>query len=288
LPEDRFAIILKSDKIKSDELTLFKALQKWGEAKVKESKQSTDVKTVTKDLIKHIRFPLMQVNDLATVIAPTGLIEPTALVGLFSYLSVTDEKIRALMPNPGFEIKEREGSAQFDFKKEGFGENVKLVGEWLKVKPGKWKKLYQATKDGWSGAKFHALCDGKGPNVTLVRLTNKHIFGGYTKESWGQGSRLVRDDTAFLFTLTDGASRPPMKCSIRNAEHAIYWSPSGIVFGSNNDLCVNLDSRGGSHSYLGQTYNLPSGYTNQQTFIAGLYSGWDIEEVSVYSVPISS
>jgi len=283
LPQDRFAAILKSDKLKAEELSVFKALVKWGEAKVKESKESTDLKTVTKDLLKYVRFPLLQMNEMATIVAPSGLIEPTALVGLFSYLSVTDEKIRALLPNPGFETKEREGSLTWDAKKEGFGD-VTALGDWLKKKPGKWKKLYQASKDGWSGSKFHSLCDGKGPTLVLVKLTNKHVFGGYTKESWGQGGRLVRDDTAFLFTLTDGASRPPMKCPIKNPDHAINWFNSGLQFGSNNDLCINLDSRSGSHSYMNQTYSLPSGYSNQQTFIAGIYTGWEFEECSVYSV----
>jgi len=265
-------------------LTVFKALQKWAEARVKESKEKTDLKTVTKDLLKYVRLPLLQVNDLATVVAPSGLIEPTQLVGLFSYCSVTDEKIRALLPNPGFETKEREGGGFWDAKKEGFGD-VSAVGEWLKKKPGKWKKLYQATKDGWSSAKFHALCDGKGPTVVLVKLTNKHVFGAYTKESWGRGGRLVRDDTAFVFSLSDGASRGPLKCPIRSPDQAINWFDSGLQFGSNNDLYINLDTRSGSHSYMGQTYALPPGYTNQQTFLAGIYTGWDFEECSVYSIP---
>jgi len=54
----------------------------------------------------------MKMTDFATLVAPSNLIEPTQLVGLFSYLSVTDEKIRALLPSPGFEIKEREGFPQ--------------------------------------------------------------------------------------------------------------------------------------------------------------------------------
>jgi len=113
LPADRFAVILKSNKLKADELTIYKALVKWGEAKVKESGDKTDLKTVAKDLIKYIRFPLMSINDFATVVAPSNLIESTQLVGLFSYLYITDEKVRALLPNPGFETKEREGFPQF-------------------------------------------------------------------------------------------------------------------------------------------------------------------------------
>jgi len=286
LPADRFAIILKSDKLKTEELAVFKALVKWGEARVKESTDKIDLKTATKDLIKYVRFPLLQMNDMATIVAPSNLIEPSQLVGLFSYLSVTDEKVRSLLPNPGFETKEREGTVTWDVKKEVFKlEEINAVGEWLKKKPQKWKKLYQATKDGWSGSRFHTLCDGKGPTVVFVKLTNKYVFGGYTKESWGQGGRLVRDDTAFLFRLSDGSKTNPLKCTIKNVDHAINWFNSGLQFGSNNDLCINLDSRSGSHSYMGQTYNLPTGFSNQQTFLAGVYTSWEFEECSVYSVP---
>jgi len=247
LPADRFAAILKSNKLQAEELIVFKALLKWGDAKVKESKDKIDLKTATKDLIQYVRFPLLQTNDLATIVAPTALLEPGQLVGLFSYVSVTDEKIRALLPNLGFETKELEGSNTWDQKKEVFTlAEVNAVGEMLKKKPQKWKKLYQASKDGWSSQKFHSLCDGKGPTVVFVKLTNKYVFGGYTKESWGSGARLVRDDTAFLFRLSDGTQLTPLKCPIINADAAIYLLAGGLQFGSNSDLHINFDSRTGS------------------------------------------
>jgi len=154
----------------------------------------------------------------------------------------------------------------------------------VKKKPQKWKKLYQGSKNGWSGTQFHSLCDGKGPTVVLIKLTNKYVFGAYTKESWGQGPRLVRDDTAFIFRLSDGTSLNPIKCPINNPNDAINWFNSGLQFGSNNDLHINLDSLSGSHSYLGQTYALPTGFSDVQTFLAGIYTGWNFEECSLYSV----
>jgi len=153
-----------------------------------------------------------------------------------------------------------------------------------KKKPQKWKKLYQASKDGWSSQKFHSLCDGKGPTVVFVKLTNKYVFGGYTKESWGSGARLVRDDTAFIFRLSDGTQLNPLKCPIINADAAIYLLAGGLQFGSNSDLHINFDSRTGSFSYMGQTYRIPTGYSGQQTFLAGVYTNWNFEECSVYSV----
>ena len=43
--------------------------------------------------------------------------------------------------------------------------------------------IYRASRDGWHSSRFHALCDYKGPTVTVVKSGN-YIFGGYTEQSW--------------------------------------------------------------------------------------------------------
>ncbi len=48
------------------------------------------------------------------------------------------------------------------------------------VKQNQVKRLYQASVDTFAAAKFHELCDGKGPTLTLIKTTANHIFGGYT------------------------------------------------------------------------------------------------------------
>jgi len=47
-----------------------------------------------------------------------------------------------------------------------------------------WERCWQASRDGWEAKRFHDLCDGKGPTVTIVKV-NKYIFGAYTSRSWG-------------------------------------------------------------------------------------------------------
>ncbi len=48
------------------------------------------------------------------------------------------------------------------------------------VKQNQVKRLYQASVDSFAVAKFHELCDGKGPTLTLIKTNANHIFGGYT------------------------------------------------------------------------------------------------------------
>ena len=44
--------------------------------------------------------------------------------------------------------------------------------------------LYSAEDDGWTAAKFHELCDGKGPTMVLMESEHGCIFGGSTSCSW--------------------------------------------------------------------------------------------------------
>jgi len=126
LSKDRLAVILKSDKLAIEEIDLFKGLQKWAEVEAKKT-ESKDLKLVVKDLIKLIRFPTMEINQVASVVAPSLLLEQAQLVTLFSYVSVPDEKVRALLPDPGFPTAPREGGASsFAWDTKKHGRNVTL------------------------------------------------------------------------------------------------------------------------------------------------------------------
>ena len=63
----------------------------------------------------------------------------------------------------------------------------KLIDTWLeeplKQPYSSFVLIYRASRDGWSSSTFHALCDNKGPTVTVVK-SGDNIFGGYTEQSW--------------------------------------------------------------------------------------------------------
>jgi hypothetical protein len=48
------------------------------------------------------------------------------------------------------------------------------------------QRLYRATDQdvGFTAAKFHSMCDGKGPTLTLIKTVAGHTFGGYTRVNW--------------------------------------------------------------------------------------------------------
>lgn len=46
-----------------------------------------------------------------------------------------------------------------------------------------WKMCFNARQHSYSAASFHALCNNKGPTVTLVEV-GRYVFGGYTDQAW--------------------------------------------------------------------------------------------------------
>ena len=46
-----------------------------------------------------------------------------------------------------------------------------------------WKMCFNARHHSYSAASFHALCNNKGPTVTLVEV-GRYVFGGYTDQAW--------------------------------------------------------------------------------------------------------
>jgi hypothetical protein len=149
-----------------------------------------------------------------------------------------------------------------------------------------WTLLYRASRDGWSNAKFHSLCDGRGKTVVLARRNSGEVFGGYATMPWRMSGTSYANGS-FIFSLTDGKGRAPIRADQYNyQEYALcYDSSFGPVFGGGYDLYLHLDSPSGpSYSKTNNTYKAPQGM-DPQTWLAGSYSGWTLTDVEVYLLP---
>ena len=80
-----------------------------------------------------------------------------------------------------------------------------FVNSWLKHRLDRrhssFVLLYRASRDGWLASKFHAICDHRGPTVTVVR-SGDYIFGGYTEESWDKGKLCMCRCSRTLASIT--------------------------------------------------------------------------------------
>lgn len=62
--------------------------------------------------------------------------------------------------------------------------------------------IYRATENGDSPESFHKYCDKKGPTLTLIKLSDKNILGGYLSKNWEEEISDSYDDNIFYINVT--------------------------------------------------------------------------------------
>ena len=63
------------------------------------------------------------------------------------------------------------------------------------------KLLYRATRDGDSYINFHSKCN-EAPNITLIKINDGKIIGGYTTIPWKcESNSYISDKDAFIFSI---------------------------------------------------------------------------------------
>ena len=139
-----------------------------------------------------------------------------------------------------------------------------------------WQLCYQKTRDGASSSTFHALCNGKGPTISIMKVTNGRVFGGYNANSWASVNNYVYNTANWLFSLTGGTKHPVGSYP----QYATYDTSSyGPTFGGGHDL--HLDS-GMNSGYTNIPHSYQCSGSCNSSYFAGQYSGWQTTEVEVY------
>ncbi len=148
--------------------------------------------------------------------------------------------------------------------------------------------LYLASRDGFFNNIFHHKCDLKGPTVTVVATGDGRLFGGYASTPWSAGTtgKYSDDPGSFLFSLTDGKGRTPVKLGQADAspKDAVFHDPDlGPCWGRALGLQLDILAYSSSDFVGNAKYKLPRDQ-DDKTFLAGSYNGWDIQEVAVWLV----
>jgi len=117
--------------------------------------------------------------------------------------------------------------------------NRKKLNEWAGYSVDKyWTLAFRASRDGFTAAKFHQLCDNKGETFIIIKSQNNYIFGGYSC-SWTSCNNYVTDAKAFIFTIKNPHNIPPTKY-LSNGSQSIYDHSTRLpTFGGGHDLYVN-------------------------------------------------
>src|SRR5690606_3164441 len=113
--------------------------------------------------------------------------------------------------------------------------------KWIPGKRKSWILLYKGTRDSFSAFSFHAMCDNKGPTITIIKAKNGYIFGGYTPIDWNCSNTYASDNRSFLFSLVNAKGTPMKMTNTGRNKHSIYRCSSyGPTFGGGHDLCKEL------------------------------------------------
>jgi hypothetical protein len=147
-------------------------------------------------------------------------------------------------------------------------------------------RLYKATDPdvGFSAAKFHSLCDKKGPTLTLIKTVAGHTFGGFTTISWDSTTNTYKNDTqSFLFSV-DKQTKYPI---VKTYEYAIYCHSSyGPIFGDGHTILVYDNSNSNTSSYVqvNNAYNIPAAANGNRSILTDGNPNFQTTEIEVYLV----
>ncbi|KAJ5067735.1 pep-cterm sorting domain-containing protein [Anaeramoeba ignava] len=171
-------------------------------------------------------------------------------------------------------------------------EYVKKLKEWINDNDffSKMKKGFSAKRDGFNSQNWHKAVDGKGKTLVIIKTKQNFIFGGFTQVGFNGDKGYINDSSAFIFSLrNDKGDRIPAKFTIKQGEeqYAICSVLNyGPLFGANDfQLKSNLQP---GWSNFGYSYNLPNGITHgtyeAQSYLAGSYNSWVVDEVETYFI----
>ena len=159
----------------------------------------------------------------------------------------------------------------------------------------KFKLIYRASQDGFSGVDFHRRCDGYPNTLTIVKVKgNDNIFGGFSSLPWGTSNNYKEDNDAYIFSLINKYNRPIrfpyVSSKLNDTTEEVYsiYSNSlyGPTFGGGPDLSIASNSNVNQNSYslLGHSYKNPNYLLDahdSKTFLARSFY-FTVEEIEVF------
>jgi hypothetical protein len=115
-----------------------------------------------------------------------------------------------------------------------------------------------------------------------------YTFGGYASVAWDSTSGWKRDESAFMFSLTNKDNQPcKMGLDHHYVEFALYCHEKyGPVFGGGHDLCISCNSNvmRMSSSNLGHTFKHAKYALNEaKEFLTG-GCNFMVSEIEVYQL----
>jgi len=319
LSSERLEVILGDDKLSIDETAVFDGVIKWGKAECKRKGIASNLeglKSTLKDMLSLVRFPIMDLTDIAITVGPSRLVPQERLLVLYQYLSIIESE-----NNPNKDQRESVDEDQAKSDEKARNECKEIIQKWYNIKPRtggfaaketklldrKYKKdiykffnirpggklviklLYRGSRDGFTARDFHSKCDGKPKTLTVVKAENsKNIFGGYFEGSWAQ-SGSYSSLPSWLFSLVNKYNKPVKLIPNTSSSNTYVNGTYGPTWGGGHDLHINNNMQSTSNYSSPSTYRtFAPGYSNlgviyDNNLLAGA-SHFKVEEIEVLQI----
>jgi len=108
------------------------------------------------------------------------------------------------------------------------------------------KLLYRGSRDGWSQDNMLDKTKSAKGTIRLVRSKDR-VFGGYTTEPSGKDTKMLTDDTAFLFSITHKEKYP-----VKKGQTAYYNAAGYIAVFGNGGSDLYIQENKGANTGSGQ------------------------------------
>ncbi|KAG9305339.1 hypothetical protein G9A89_007834 [Geosiphon pyriformis] len=218
LSENTLFSILNWDDLNIEESEIWEKIVEWGVAKLESNIQMKKVlywtdenfnafKESIERLLPLIRFFNISSVDFYHKVKPFVKILPGTLnEDLLHYYLIPDSQqksvnIRPLRSNIDLKLLQSHNIKQLDNWIQGKDENIRSE---YQVR-NDFKLLLRGSRDGFTPANFHQLCDNKGATVSVIKVKGTgQLIGGYNLQSWHSGYDIKDETGSFIFSLGDG------------------------------------------------------------------------------------
>ncbi|KAG9292662.1 hypothetical protein G9A89_003413, partial [Geosiphon pyriformis] len=130
-------------------------------------------------------------------------------------------------------------------------QNIKQLDHWIQGKDdttpfgnqleNNFKLLLRGSRDGFTPADFHRLCDDKGATVSVIKVKGTgQIIGGFNPQSWHSRNGYLEGKGSFIFSLGDDKTENAILSKSVTRLGPYSGSNCGPAFGNVNiELCGN-------------------------------------------------
>ncbi|KAG9288019.1 hypothetical protein G9A89_017614 [Geosiphon pyriformis] len=269
LSEKALVSILTQDDLNIEESEIWEKIVEWGIAKLDNNIQTKKVPYWTDEnfnafkesierLLPLIRFFHISSVDFYHKVKPFARILPGTLYeDLLHHYLVPGSHQKSVDAQP---LRSNVDSKLLQ------SHNIKQLNHWIQGKNkntpfesklgNDFKLLLRGSRDGFTPADFHRLCDDKGATISVIKVKGTgQIIGGFNPQSWHSRGEFLNGERSFIFSLGDD-----------NAENAIlskfvtgygpFDGPNyGPFFGDRNMILSGKDFKNSSGCYCRNTTN---------------------------------